>query len=193
MNDLFNKIVELTKSSELTELPKELNFLKKIEHTENSIIVYFDEIIEDEDIIEEKRYVFNRKDVWGIYDFLNKIKRKTSRKHNIQETIDNIKSLGYEAYCSQISSNNSVYIEVSDKNETLFIIRMSDHNLTYFNQLPAGVINLDKYDLDYPISKECVEIELETYNAMSAEEKKFLWTNRDLTYEPDFPKRLIIL
>jgi hypothetical protein len=111
---------------------------------------------------------------------------------NIKSTINKIKKIGYSAKFEYINGNNSTYIDVIDKDEIIFKLRLSDHDLRPGNYLPAGVINESYYSIFRPVSIESLRFELQSYFSMSNQEKEYLWTNRLMISDPDYPSLTIV-
>lgn len=104
--------------------------------------------------------------------------KKQDKEKAVENTMKNIIELGFDAHISQESCNGSVYIDVFDKGKIMFTLRISDHQLTHWNQMPAGVINTMDPPFFCEISKEEIVDYVEEVNNMTEKQKDYLWSNR---------------
>ncbi len=111
------------------------------------------------------------------------MKNETEQMRAVRLTINKLKKLNCNAWLDQ-ENERSYYIWVTIKSiKRDFILRLSDHDLTDWNQLPAGVINESFYNNDYPIETKFLRWEIKDVINMNEEEYNTLWTNRDLEYD----------
>lgn len=112
----------------------------------------------------------------SIYNDISSFEDEIEIYKDLKDSEDAIKEYGYDFHHEGFSGG-SCYVSIIDKvsQETLFKIRISDHELSEKNYLPAGVIN------DYSISK-ITAVWLELFflqlSKMSEKDKKYLWENR---------------
>lgn len=113
-----------------------------------------------------------------IYNEINNFRNEIEIYENLQKSEKVIQDSGYDFY-HEGYFNGTCYITILNKKEPLFKIRVSDHELSENNQLPAGVIN--KYAIS-KVSPEYLELFFIDYQNMTEEEKDVLWTNRPMSY-----------